>query len=73
MSWPEHDPSLVHAIESRYLASVQARGSGRPSHDSTLASAIYQADPTNGGLRYKSLAPALRAELETRLMRYRPR
>lgn len=77
MTWQGVDPSFVTAIESRYLKLCE-RASTQPetraeSHLSLLASAIFEADPTHGGLRYRALAPEIREELEARLRRYQPR
>ena len=71
MAWESADPSFVTAIESRYLAASRAGSGGeRSTHRSRLAAAIYAADPTNGGLRYRALALETRRELEARLTRY---
>lgn len=37
-------------------------------HRASLATALHAADPTKGGLRYRALRPAIRAELEARLL-----
>lgn len=70
------DPSFVSAVESRYLAHrarTNPTEDGRTEAlDTLLASAIFEADPTNGGLRYRALKPEIRRELENRLVRYEP-
>lgn len=75
-AWQDVDQSLVSAVESRYLAH-RARTSppkdGRiEARETLLATAIHEADPTNGGLRYRALKQEIRRELEDRLLRYQP-
>lgn len=76
MTWPSTDPGFVSAIEARYLAEARRASVTPPAsdvHEAALASAIYQADPTNGGLRYKALDVTVRSELDERLRRFEPR
>lgn len=76
MRWNAHDPGFVSAVESRYLAEAARRlGAGASpldAHRASLSAAIYAADSTNGGLRYRSLDPHVRTELEERLLRFTP-
>jgi hypothetical protein len=76
MIWCSTDPAFVGAIEARYLAEarrLRATSIARDVHEAALATAIYRADPTNGGLRYRALDAAVRAELNDRLLRFEPR
>jgi hypothetical protein len=65
--------SFVTAVERSYVDEARRRrGTGLSplkAHRAALASALYTADPTNGGLRYRSLDSATRSELEERLLR----
>jgi hypothetical protein len=66
------DPGFASAIERAYLRELKKLRLGPDSdlggvHKDLLASAIYAADRTNGGLRFKRLDE--RSELEARLMR----
>lgn len=74
VTWPATDPAFVSAIESRYLARAAetAIATAGEIDSATLAAAIHGADPTNGGLRYRSLDGRARAELERRLARFEP-
>lgn len=68
----DSDPGFATAIERAYLRDVKKRGIASDAdlgaiHKELLASAIYAADRTNGGLRFKRLGE--RAELEARLLR----
>ena len=75
MAWRSTDPALVGAIERRYLAEVRRLrpvSMASDVHEAALATAIHRADPTNGGLRYRALDPAIRAELDDRLRRFSP-
>jgi hypothetical protein len=74
MSWPSEDPSFVSSVERHYLAEI---GRDRElvtadAHRSRLAAAIYAADRTNGGLRFRHLDERIRTDLERRLRRARP-
>ena len=71
MPWPAQDPGFVTSVERHYLAEL-SRGrepTSGDAHRARLAAAIYAADGTNGGLRFRHLDPKLRAELERRLLR----
>lgn len=66
------DPAFSSAVEAAYLAALavtkaDTQESAEKLHAELLEHAIYKADPTNGGLRFKRLANGL--ELEHRLMR----
>ena len=65
------DRGFIRAIESRYLAFAAPRtGAGADAaaiQRDALAEAIYRADRTNGGVRYRALDAAVRGELERRL------
>lgn len=66
------DPSFASAIERAYLRELQAANLGPvddldATHQEFLASAVYAADRTNGGLRFKKLDNS--DELEGRLRR----
>ncbi len=66
------DPAFARAVERAYLRSLRKMTIGIDSdvgaaHRDLLATAIYAADRTNGGLRFKRLSN--RAELESRLLR----
>jgi hypothetical protein len=66
------DRSLASAVEKAYLAELAKLEPGTPGAELTLHSeilerAIYKADRSNGGLRFKKLSGAL--ELEARLQR----
>ena len=66
------DPAFASAVERSYLRKLSSRDFNPSSdlgamHKELLASAVYAADRTNGGLRFKKLDG--RAELEARLMR----
>jgi hypothetical protein len=59
-------------VEKAYLAELAklapgTLGAGLTLHSEILERAIYKADPSNGGLRFKKLSGAL--ELEARLQR----
>lgn len=77
VAWRRKDPGFVAAIESRYLALFRETGTLARSvdevHAACLATAVYRADRSNGGLRYRSLDPAIRRELEARLLRFATR
>jgi len=66
------DPAFARAIERAYLRELKRTKLGPDAdlgatHNDLLATAIYAADRTNGGLRLKRLPD--RAELEARLLR----
>jgi hypothetical protein len=66
------DPSFTSAVERAYLAELAKLEPGSLDaeltlHAEVLERAIYKADPTNGGLRFKKLHGA--DELEARLHR----
>jgi hypothetical protein len=66
------DPAFARALERAYLRELRKTMIDLDSdigavHKDLLASAIYAADRTNGGLRFKRLAN--RAEIESRLLR----
>lgn len=65
------DPAFVTAIERAYLSvlrELEPTGESEPNlHREILDRAIYRADPTHGGLRYKALPDV--EELEARLAR----
>jgi hypothetical protein len=67
------DRSFVTAVERSYIDEARRRRdtglSPLKAHRAALASAIYAADQTNGGLRYRALDAATRDELEQRLLR----
>lgn len=67
------DQAFVTAVERSYLdAARRRRGIGLSpldAHRAALAAALYAADRTNGGLRYRSLDAATKDELEVRLLR----
>jgi hypothetical protein len=67
------DRSFVTAVERSYVDEARRRKntglSPLKAHRAALASAIYAADQTNGGLRYRALDAATRDELEQRLLR----
>ena len=74
MRWPSEDRSFVSSVERHYLAELD-RDRERVSvdaHRRRLAAAIYAADRTNGGLRFRHLDERIRTELERRLVRARP-
>ena len=68
------DRAFVSAIEKRYLAYATDRTATWSDvsviHRAALAEAIYRADRTNGGVRYRALDPVLRRELEKRLREF---
>ena len=74
MRWLAHDPGFVSAVERRYLAEAPRRIAAGltplEAHRASLSAAIYSADPTNGGLRFRGLDAQIRAELEERLLRF---
>jgi uncharacterized NAD(P)/FAD-binding protein YdhS len=66
------DPAFASAVERAYLRALRKAKIGLDSnvgqiHKDLLADALYAADRTNGGLRFKRLSN--RAELESRLVR----
>jgi hypothetical protein len=66
------DPGFATAVERAYVRELKKLKLGSDAdlgavHTDLLASAIYAADRTNGGLRFKRLNE--RTELEARLMR----
>jgi hypothetical protein len=65
--------SFVTAIERSYVGEARRRTNTGltplAAHRSALAAAIYAADRTNGGIRYRALDAATRGELEERLLR----
>ena len=66
------DPGFARAVERAYLrelrkARIETKSDMGAIHKELLASALYIADATNGGLRFKRLVN--RAELESRLLR----
>lgn len=66
------DPAFASAVERAYLRELARLRVGKSlnlgaTHKDLLASAIYGADRSNGGLRFKRLGE--RSELEARLMR----
>jgi hypothetical protein len=67
------DRSFVTAVERSYIDEARRRKhtglSPLKAHRAALAAALYAADPTNGGLRYRALDGATRDELEARLLR----
>ena len=67
------DPSFVTALERAYVGEARRRtGTGLSplkAHRKALAAAMYAADRTNGGIRYRALDAATRIELEARLLR----
>jgi hypothetical protein len=67
------DQGFVTAVERSYVNEARRRrGTGLTplkAHRSALQAAIYAADGTNGGLRYRGLDTATRDELEQRLLR----
>jgi hypothetical protein len=67
------DRSFVTALERSYVHEARRRTNTGltplKAHRAALAAAIYAADGTNGGLRYRRLDVATRDELEARLLR----
>ncbi len=67
------DPSFVTAVERSYVNEARRRTNTGltplAAHRSAMAAAIYAADGTNGGLRYRALDATTRGELEERLLR----
>lgn len=67
------DRSFVTAVERSYIDEARRRTntglSPLKAHRAALAAAIYAADRTNGGLRYRALDASTRSELEERLLR----
>jgi hypothetical protein len=66
------DPGFARAVERAYLRelsklTLEPDADLAAMHKQFLASAIYAADRTNGGIRFKHLADSL--ELQSRLMR----
>jgi hypothetical protein len=67
------DPAFVTAVERSYIDEARRRkGTGLSplaAHRAALAAALYAADRTHGGLRYRALDAPTKDELETRLLR----
>jgi hypothetical protein len=67
------DPGFVTAVERSYLDEARRRKhtglSPLKAHRAALAAALYAADRTNGGVRYRRLDPSTKDELEARLLR----
>jgi hypothetical protein len=67
------DRSFVTAVERAYVDEARRRTdtglSPLAAHRAALSAAIYAADRTNGGLRYRALDAPTRSELEERLLR----
>jgi hypothetical protein len=66
------DPAFASAIEKAYLDELSKMDIDRnlaelALHGDLMERAVYRADPTNGGLRFKRLPNA--DELEARLLR----
>jgi hypothetical protein len=68
------DPAFKSAVERAYLAALKRRreegnfdGSNEKLHAELMEEALYAADRTGAGLRFKQLEGS--AELEERLMR----
>ena len=67
------DRSFITAVERSYIDEARRRSNTGltplAAHRSALQAAIYAADRTNGGIRYRALDAVTRSELEERLLR----
>lgn len=67
------DRNFVTAVERSYCDEARRRRdtglNPLQAHRAALSAAIYAADGTNGGLRYRALDATTKGELEARLLR----